>query len=86
MTTLQFTKMHGLGNDFVVIDGVRQEITITAELARRIADRHFGVGCDQVLLGSSGFGTGVEQGLAPGIKFRAGDIAASGSAAACCWN
>ena len=47
---LKFTKMQGAGNDFVVIDGVGQHIEITAQLARRIADRHFGVGCDQVLL------------------------------------
>lgn len=47
---LHFTKMHGLGNDFVVIDAVRQPIELTSEQVRRIADRHFGVGCDQVLL------------------------------------
>jgi len=47
---LKFTKMQGAGNDFVVIDGVGQHIEITAQLAKRIADRHFGVGCDQVLL------------------------------------
>jgi diaminopimelate epimerase len=42
--------MQGLGNDFVVLDGVRQSVPMTAALARRLADRHFGVGCDQVLL------------------------------------
>ncbi|HEY3328290.1 MAG TPA: diaminopimelate epimerase [Novimethylophilus sp.] len=47
---LQFTKMQGLGNDFVVIDGVRQNINLSPEQIRRIADRHFGVGCDQLLL------------------------------------
>jgi diaminopimelate epimerase len=47
---LKFTKMHGAGNDFVVVDGVSRAIVITPERARRIADRHFGVGCDQVLL------------------------------------
>ena len=47
---MQFTKMHGLGNDFVVIDGIHQKVDITPELARRLADRHFGVGCDQILL------------------------------------
>lgn len=47
---LRFTKMHGLGNDFVVFDGVRQTIALTSEQCRRIADRHFGVGCDQILL------------------------------------
>jgi len=47
---LTFAKMHGLGNDFVVIDGIGQRVEITAQLARRLADRHFGIGCDQVLL------------------------------------
>ena len=47
---LKFTKMHGLGNDFVVIDAVRQDVTLSAEQIRFLADRHFGVGCDQVLL------------------------------------
>ncbi len=47
---LKFTKMQGVGNDFVVVDGVSRTIAITPERARRIADRHFGVGCDQVLL------------------------------------
>ena len=47
---LKFTKMQGAGNDFVVMDGVSRGIEITPDRARRIADRHFGVGCDQVLL------------------------------------
>ena len=47
---LRFTKMHGLGNDFVVFDGISQTVALTPELCRRIADRHFGVGCDQILL------------------------------------
>lgn len=47
---LNFTKMHGLGNDFVVIDGVTQHVRINESQARKIADRHFGVGCDQILL------------------------------------
>jgi diaminopimelate epimerase len=47
---LRFTKMHGQGNDFVVVDGVRQAVALTAEQVRRIADRHFGVGCDQLLV------------------------------------
>jgi diaminopimelate epimerase len=42
--------MHGAGNDFVVIDGVRQSINLTPEQLRFLADRHFGVGCDQILL------------------------------------
>ncbi len=47
---LKFTKMHGAGNDFVMLDGVRQRIQFTPEQLRLLADRHFGVGCDQVLL------------------------------------
>lgn len=47
---IQFTKMHGLGNDFIVIDAIRQSIALTAENIRFLADRHFGVGCDQLLL------------------------------------
>ena len=47
---LKFTKMQGVGNDFVVIDGVRQRIEVTPKLAKRFSDRHFGVGCDQILL------------------------------------
>src|SRR5258708_35830206 len=47
---IRFTKMQGQGNDFVVLDGVRQAIDLTPAQARALADRHFGVGCDQVLL------------------------------------
>ncbi|MDD2720705.1 MAG: diaminopimelate epimerase [Gallionella sp.] len=47
---LRFTKMHGAGNDFVVLDGVRQQVSLSAEQLRLLADRHFGVGCDQILL------------------------------------
>ena len=42
--------MHGLGNDFVVIDGINQPIDLSPEQIRFIADRHLGVGCDQLLL------------------------------------
>ncbi len=49
-TTLKFTKMQGLGNDFVVLDGVRQRVDLSPERVRALADRRFGVGCDQVLL------------------------------------
>ncbi|MBU0620605.1 MAG: diaminopimelate epimerase [Gammaproteobacteria bacterium] len=48
--TLKFTKMHGAGNDFVVFDGVRQSVAFSPEQIRFIADRHFGIGCDQILL------------------------------------
>ena len=47
---LRFTKMHGAGNDFVVLDGVRQHLALSTEQLRLLADRHFGVGCDQILL------------------------------------
>ena len=48
--TLKFTKMQGLGNDFVVVDGVRQRVDLAPEQIRALADRRFGVGCDQVLV------------------------------------
>jgi len=47
---IRFAKMQGQGNDFVVLDAVRQDIKLTADQVRRIADRHFGVGCDQLLV------------------------------------
>jgi diaminopimelate epimerase len=47
---LKFTKMHGAGNDFVVLDGVRQDIELSPAQLRLLADRHFGVGCDQILI------------------------------------
>ena len=47
---IPFSKMQGLGNDFVVFDGVRRQIELSRERARWIADRHFGVGCDQILV------------------------------------
>lgn len=46
----QFTKMHGIGNDFVVFDSFTKPVTISREQVRHIADRQFGIGCDQVLL------------------------------------
>jgi diaminopimelate epimerase len=59
---LKFTKMHGAGNDFVVIDGVNQHIDFTAAQWQRLGDRRFGVGADQILL--------VEPAEAPGCDFR----------------
>jgi diaminopimelate epimerase len=47
---LKFTKMHGAGNDFVVLDSTRQKIDLSPEQMRLLADRRFGVGCDQILL------------------------------------
>jgi diaminopimelate epimerase len=61
---LPFVKMHGLGNDFVVLDGVRQSVALTPPQLRRLADRHFGIGCDQILL--------VEPASQPGSIFAIG--------------
>jgi diaminopimelate epimerase len=47
---INFTKMHGLGNDFMVVDAINQQIDLSAEQVRRLSDRHFGVGFDQLLL------------------------------------
>ncbi len=47
---IRFTKMHGLGNDFVVFDATRTPLRLTPEQARRIADRHFGIGSDEILI------------------------------------
>ncbi len=47
---INFTKMHGLGNDFVVIDAINQQIPLTPEQIRFLSDRHFGIGFDQLLL------------------------------------
>jgi diaminopimelate epimerase len=58
---LKFTKMQGAGNDFVVVDAVNQQVALDADTARRIADRHFGVGCDQILL--------IERPRTPGTDF-----------------
>ena len=46
----KFTKMQSLGNDFVMLNGVTENIRITPEIAKFIADRHFGIGCDQILV------------------------------------
>lgn len=59
---LAFTKMHGLGNDFVVLNGISQVLDLTPEQVRWIADRRFGVGCDQVLI--------VEASAERGVDFR----------------
>ncbi|MFC0167843.1 diaminopimelate epimerase [Pseudoduganella danionis] len=59
---LKFTKMHGAGNDFVVIDGINQDIRFTPEQWKLLGDRRFGVGADQILL--------VEKPTAAGCDFR----------------
>jgi diaminopimelate epimerase len=70
--------MHGAGNDFVVLDGVRQAITMTPERARALADRHFGIGADQLLL--------VETPLHPEADFRYRIFNADGSEVEHCGN
>lgn len=79
---LHFTKMHGLGNDFVVIDAVRQFFRPTPELIRQLADRRFGIGCDQVLV--------VERPGRPDVDFRyrifnadGGEVEQCGNGARC---
>ena len=47
---LKFTKMHGLGNDFVMLDGVSNKLKLSSDKVQHIADRHFGIGCDQLLI------------------------------------
>ncbi len=59
---LKFTKMHGAGNDFVVLDGYTQSLSLTPERVRALADRHFGIGADQLLL--------VEKPTVDGVDFR----------------
>ncbi len=78
----EFAKMHGLGNDFVVVDGIRQRVSLTPEQLRYIADRHFGVGCDQILL--------VEAPTQPDVDFRyrifnadGGEVEQCGNGARC---
>ena len=79
---INFTKMHGLGNDFVVIDAINQTIDLTPEKIRFIADRHFGVGCDQLLL--------VEEPVSNNADFKyrifnadGGEVAQCGNGARC---
>ena len=75
---LKFSKMHGLGNDFVVLDGIRQQVSLTPEQLRHLADRHFGVGCDQILL--------VEAADEAGVDFRYRIFNADGSEVEQCGN
>ena len=82
MTKLRFTKMHGLGNDFVVLDGIRQKIDLTPGQLRLLADRRLGVGCDQVLV--------VERATRSDVDFRyrifnadGGEVEQCGNGARC---
>ena len=79
---LKFSKMHGLGNDFVVLDGIRQSVSLSPEQLVYLADRHFGVGCDQLLV--------VEPARTPGVDFRyrifnadGGEVEQCGNGARC---
>jgi len=79
---IQFTKMHGLGNDFVVIDAISQSVALTSKQVQFIADRHFGIGCDQLLL--------VEKPGDPAAEFRyrifnadGGEVEQCGNGARC---
>ncbi len=79
---LKFTKMQGAGNDFVVLDGVRQRIELAPRQWRFLADRHFGIGADQMLL--------VEPSSTPGVDFRyrifnadGGEVEQCGNGARC---
>jgi diaminopimelate epimerase len=79
---LRFSKMQGLGNDFVVLDGVREAIDLEPAQLRLLADRHFGVGCDQILV--------VEKARRPDADFRyrifnadGGEVEQCGNGARC---
>jgi diaminopimelate epimerase len=79
---LRFTKMQGAGNDFLVLDGVRQRLDLTAQQVRALADRHFGVGADQILV--------VEAAGEAGVDFRyrifnadGGEVEQCGNGARC---
>lgn len=75
---LRFTKMQGLGNDFIVIDAVRQRVDLSADMVRRLSDRHFGVGCDQMLI--------IEPARTPGTDFFYRIFNASGDEVEHCGN
>jgi diaminopimelate epimerase len=74
----RFTKMHGAGNDFVVFDATRKPLELSAEQAAHIADRHFGVGCDQILI--------AEPAESPEVDFYYRILNSDGSEAEQCGN
>jgi diaminopimelate epimerase len=76
--TLRFTKMHGAGNDFVVIDAINQTVNLTSDQWRDIANRRFGIGADQILI--------VEKPTMPGVDFRYRIFNADGSEVEQCGN
>jgi diaminopimelate epimerase len=76
-----FLKMHGLGNDFVVFDARKQALALDSDMARAVADRHFGIGCDQVIVienGHAGFDAVMKIKNADG-----GEVESCGNAARC---
>ena len=75
---MQFSKMHGLGNDFVVVDGITQNVFFTSETIQRLADRHRGIGFDQLLL--------VEPPYDPELDFHYRIFNADGSEVSQCGN
>lgn len=75
---LPFTKMQGAGNDFIVLDGLRAPVQLSPELARRLAERRFGIGADQILI--------VEPSATPGVDFRYRIFNASGDEVEHCGN
>jgi diaminopimelate epimerase len=75
---LKFTKMHGLGNDFVVFDFTEHVVALSEAQAAHIADRHFGVGCDQILI--------VERSTRDDIDFKYRILNADGSEVGQCGN
>lgn len=78
MASLTFFKMHGLGNDFMVFDAIHQDVQLSPEQIRRWANRHTGVGFDQLLL--------VESAQQAGVDFRYRIFNADGSEVAQCGN
>lgn len=76
--SLRFSKMHGLGNDFVVFDAINQAVTLSTEQIQHLADRRFGIGCDQLLL--------VESPVTPDVDFRYRIFNADGSEVEQCGN
>jgi diaminopimelate epimerase len=75
---LRFTKMHGLGNDFVVFDAIHQQVELSETDYRFLADRRFGIGCDQILL--------IEAPRLPQTDFHYRIINADGSEVEACGN
>lgn len=75
---LKFTKMQGAGNDFVMINGISQRVVPTPELIRRLSDRHYGIGADQILI--------VEKTLLPEVDFRYRIFNADGNEVEQCGN